>query len=151
MVQTINPVDQPFHTASSAQQPSIWDTAGLNVDAGLAVSPSTAPTSLSLDSVTQPSTVTGMTNLSPDFSSTSRPPAQPQGVQSRPMLAARGPRARDGHERKRSRLSMDSTPLDSVDYWIDFDKDENLGSIPEGFEAPRPAADGKGKAPMMRR
>lgn len=68
------------------------------------------------------------------------------------MLAARGARRNDAHERKRSKLSMDSgTPLDSVDYWIDFDKDESLGSIPEGYEAPRQSMDNKGKAPMMRR
>ncbi|KXX73755.1 Sterol regulatory element-binding protein 1 [Madurella mycetomatis] len=45
---------------------------------------------------------------------------------------------------------MDATPLESVDYWIDFDKDENLSSIPEGFEAPRPNADRKGKAVATR-
>ena len=45
---------------------------------------------------------------------------------------------------------MDATPLDSVDYWIDFDKDENLGSIPEGFEPSRPN-EGRGKGPMARR
>ncbi|KAL2135055.1 hypothetical protein VTI74DRAFT_9975 [Chaetomium olivicolor] len=148
--QTVNPVDQPFLAGTSAQPPSLWDTTGLNVDPGLAVSPSTAPTTLSLDSVPQPSPLTGLTTMSPDLSSTSRPPAQ--GLQTRPVLPARGPRRGDGHERKRSRLSMDSgTPLESVDYWIDFDKDESLPSIPEGFEPPSQNVDVKSNAPINRR
>lgn len=44
-----------------------------------------------------------------------------------------------------------TTPLDSVDYWIDFDKDDSLASIPETFEPSRPNMDARGKAPMMRR
>ncbi|KAK3899787.1 hypothetical protein C8A05DRAFT_17830 [Staphylotrichum tortipilum] len=151
--QTVNPADQAFLTASATQPPSIWDTTGLNVDPGLPVSPSTAATTLSLDSVTQPSPLTGLTNVSPDLASTSRPPAQQQALQSRPILPARGPRARDGRERKRSRLSMDATtPLDSVDYWIDFDKDDSLASIAETAEPSRPTTmDTRGKAPMARR
>ncbi|KAL2260585.1 hypothetical protein VTK26DRAFT_5349 [Humicola hyalothermophila] len=149
--QTANHVDQPYLTSSPAQQPSVWDTTGLDVEAGLAGSPSTAPASLSLDSAAQPSTVTRFTNMSSEFSSTSQPPGQTQGAQSRPMLPARGPRSKTGHERKRSRLSMDPTPVDSVDNWIDFDKDEDLGSIPEGFDARGPTADGKDKAPMTGR
>jgi hypothetical protein len=73
-------------------------------------------------------------------------------MQSRPVLPARGLRTREGHERKRSRLSMDATtPLDSVDYWIDFDKDDSLASIPETFEPSRPSMDARSKASMMRR
>ncbi|KAK4042381.1 hypothetical protein C8A01DRAFT_44631 [Parachaetomium inaequale] len=147
--QTINPVDQPFLAGTSTQPPSIWSPAGLRLDTGLTMSPSVAPTTLSLDSVPQPSPLTGLTTMSPGLSSTSRPPAQ--GIQSRPVLPARGPRTKDRHERKRSRLSIDaSTPLDSVDYWIDFDNDDNLPSIPEALEPQRPNIDKKGKAPMRR-
>lgn len=156
--QTVNPTDQAFLTGAATQPPSIWDTTGLGVDPGLPVSPSTAATTLSLDSVTQPSPLTGLTNMSPDLASTSRPQAQQQqqqqqALQSRPILPARGPRARDGRERKRSRLSMDATtPLDSVDYWIDFDKDDSLTSIAETAEPSRPTTmDTRGKAPMVRR
>jgi hypothetical protein len=86
-------------------------------------------------------------SMSSDLTSRSRPSAQ--GIQSRPIRPARGPSSRDTHERKRSRLSTDSTtPLDSVDYWIDFDKDDSLASVPEGFETPRQAMEGKGKGPM---
>ncbi|KAK4166371.1 helix-loop-helix DNA-binding domain-containing protein [Cladorrhinum sp. PSN259] len=145
--QTINPVDQPFLSVSTAQAPSIWDTAALGVEtAGLSLSPSSAP-SLSLDSVAQPSSLTGLTSMSPNPSAPSI--ASLHGSQGRPVLPARAPRGRDKHERKRSRLSMDSTPLDSVDYWIDFDKEEALARIPEGAEPPR--HDAKGKAPMTRR
>ncbi len=142
-VQTLNPVDQPF-LGSAAQQPSIWDTAGLNPDTGLAISPSTAPTALSLDSASQTSPLTGLTSMSPDLSSRPRQPVQ--GLPSR-----QGPPAR-GHERKRSKLSMDATtPLDSVDYWIDFDKDDGLASIPETMEPVRPQMEAKGKNPLARR
>ncbi|KAK4232518.1 helix-loop-helix DNA-binding domain-containing protein [Podospora fimiseda] len=145
--QTVNPVDQPFLGVSAAQQSSIWDTANLGVETvGLSLSPSSAP-SLSLESATQPSPLTGFTSMSPNPSATSR--TSFQGGQGRPVLSARAPRGRDVHERKRSRLSVDSTPLDSVDYWMDFDKDEPLARIPEGAEPPR--QDAKGKAPMTRR
>jgi hypothetical protein len=72
-------------------------------------------------------------------------------MQSRPVLAAKGHRSREGHERKRSRLSMDATtPLDSVDYWIDFDNDGSLASIPEAFEPRKTAKVKKDKAPIRR-
>ncbi|KAK4187187.1 hypothetical protein QBC35DRAFT_515631 [Podospora australis] len=146
--QTVNPVDQPFLATTSAPPPPVWDPAGLGLDtAGLSLSPSTAPTPLSFDSAAQPS-VTGLASLSPtNLSTTSR--SSLHGAHGRQVLPARGPRARDGHERKRSRLSMDATPLDSVDYWLDFDKDESLASIPEGVEAPR--HEGKGKGSQQRR
>lgn len=44
---------------------------------------------------------------------------------------------------------MDATPLDSVDYWLDFDKDEGLASIPEGVEASR--REGELRPPVKRR
>ena len=44
-----------------------------------------------------------------------------------------------------------TTPLDSIDYWIDFDKDDSLASIPEAMEPARPQMDAKGKTPLARR
>jgi hypothetical protein len=44
-----------------------------------------------------------------------------------------------------------TTPLDSVDYWLDFDKDDSLASISEGIEPPTSSMDGKGKAPTTSR
>ncbi|KAK4127243.1 hypothetical protein N657DRAFT_704031 [Parathielavia appendiculata] len=108
-------------TVNTAQPPSIWDSRGPGVDAGFAVSP-----------------------MSPDLSSTSRLPLQ--GTQSRRVLPARGPRTREKHERKRSRLSMDATtPLDSVDYWLNFDKEDSLASIPEAPEPSKTTMDENGK------
>lgn len=43
-----------------------------------------------------------------------------------------------------------TTPLDSVDYWIDFDNDDSLASIPEAFEPRKTAKAKKGKAPIRR-
>ncbi|QBZ62689.1 hypothetical protein PoMZ_11574 [Pyricularia oryzae] len=42
------------------------------------------------------------------------------------------PPSREKPERKRSKLSTDSTPFDSVDYWLQFD---NEGTIPEETSA----------------
>ncbi|CAK7212016.1 hypothetical protein SBRCBS47491_001319 [Sporothrix bragantina] len=42
----------------------------------------------------------------------------------RSIISPRVSRARDGHERKRSRLNTETTPFDSVDYWIQFDQDQ---------------------------
>ncbi|KAK3292685.1 uncharacterized protein B0H64DRAFT_329270 [Chaetomium fimeti] len=124
----VDSVGQPFSAGTSTQPPSIWETAGPALDTGLTMSPSTAPTSQTL------------------YSS----PAQ--GIQSRPVLPARAPKLADMHERKRSRLSMDvTTPLDSVDYWIDFDNDDSLPSIPETFEPQDPDSVKKDKAHMRRR
>ena len=47
--------------------------------------------------------------------------------------------ARDRHDRKRSKLSTDATPFDSVDYWLQFDNNE------EGAQE-EPAADSATKA-----
>jgi hypothetical protein len=44
-----------------------------------------------------------------------------------------------------------TTPLDSVDYWTDFDKDDSLASISEGIEPPNSTVDEKGKAPTTSR
>jgi hypothetical protein len=145
----VDSVGQPFSAGTSTQPPSIWETAGPALDTGLTMSPSTAPTSQTLYSVTQPSPVTGFTAMSHDALSKRKSPAQ--GIQSRPVLPARAPKLADMHERKRSRLSMDvTTPLDSVDYWIDFDNDDSLPSIPETFEPQDPDSVKKDKAHMRR-
>jgi len=52
----------------------------------------------------------------------------------------------DGHQRKRSRIASDAAPFDSVDYWIDFDKEDSLADIPEGVELSRSDMKGKGRA-----
>lgn len=147
--QPVDSATQSFLTGTSTQPPSPWESTGLRLDSGLTMSPSTVPATQSLDSVTQTSPLTGLTAMSHDVSSRSNLPAQ--GIQSRSVLPARGQRSRDGHERKRSRLSLDTnTPLDSVDYWIDFDNDDSLASIPEAFEPRSTAKVKKNKAPMRR-
>lgn len=65
----------------------------------------------------------------------------------RPVLPARAPRSKSGHERKRSKLSTEATPFDSVDYWIDFDNEEELADIPEGFDVP--SSEPKGKSTQL--
>jgi len=70
--------------------------------------------------------------------------------QARQILPTRTPRVRDGHERKRSKLSTDATPFDSVDYWIQFDNEDHLADIPEGSEFTRAEVRPKGKAAAQR-
>ncbi|KAK3937875.1 helix-loop-helix DNA-binding domain-containing protein [Diplogelasinospora grovesii] len=150
--QTNNPVDRTFNLAgTSAHSSSQWDNmASLNLDAGVSGLPSTAPTTMSLDSFAQASASTGLTSMSRNSSSTSRPSSMyTNSEHSRPILPTRPPRTRDGHERKRSRLATDTTPFDSVDYWIQFDNEEGLGDIPEA-ETPKIDARGKGKARTQR-
>jgi len=44
-----------------------------------------------------------------------------------------------------------TTPLDSVDYWLNFDKDDSLSGIPETLEPEIPNIDTNAKAPTMHR
>ncbi|KAJ9151323.1 HLH-domain-containing protein [Pleurostoma richardsiae] len=128
--QTVNLSGSP--PPQQAQQSSIWDAAALSADAGATESPSTAPTTLSLDSYAQQSTAP--TSLS--LNNSQRQPSlynQP----SRNILPTRGARSRDGHERKRTRLSTtDATPFDSPDYWLQFDTEEGLfeNTSPDGLD-----------------
>ncbi|KAJ2906501.1 Sterol regulatory element-binding protein 1 [Zalerion maritima] len=95
--QTVNPVDQNANlTTTNAEQPAIWDTSSLPAEA---------------------------TNTSMALGAESRPdPYKPKTA-----LPTRAPphRTREGHERKRSKLSTETaTQFDSVDYWLDFENDE---------------------------
>lgn len=109
-----------FDPASSSTSPqNFWDIAGsLNVDSALA-SPSSAPTSLSFESFGQPTPLPSR-------------PHQPRSQQSfgqgsRVILPPRAPKSKAGHERKRTKLSTESTPFDNVDYWLQFDNEEGAG------------------------
>ena len=128
-MQTVNAVDQTLNlTGTSPVQASpIWDD--LAADGGGLGSPSTAPTSLSLGSFQQASARNSLSDPSP--ATPSRQSSYSQS--SRQILPTRAPRQRTGNERKRSRLSTDSTPFDSVDYWIQFD-DDALPDVPEDTE-----------------
>lgn len=109
-----------FDPASSGTSPqNFWDIAGsLNVDSALA-SPSSAPTSLSFESFGQPTPAPNRPNQ----------PRSQQGFGqgSRVILPPRPPKSKAGHERKRTKLSTESTPFDNVDYWLQFDNEEGTG------------------------
>lgn len=106
-----------FNSAgSTSSTANLWDLAGLNVNSALG-SPSSAPTSLSFESFGQ----------SPPNAAKSNPPSrsqQPFAQASRVILPPRSPKSKIGHERKRTKLSTESTPFDNVDYWIQFDNEE---------------------------
>lgn len=127
--------NQPASTPSSQ---SFWDVAGLAADSGLG-SPSSAPTGLSFESFGQPPSSPATSNRSQQ-----RPHMLGQGP--RVILPPRPPKAKSGHERKRTKLSTESTPFDDVNYWIQFDNEEGAGDTggPElnhqkGKEAQQPA------------
>ncbi|KAL1864513.1 hypothetical protein VTK73DRAFT_5816 [Phialemonium thermophilum] len=131
--QTVNPVSQTFDSSGSQTNRSSstsWGTNALPPDAGATGPASTAPSSLSLESFDQPSVSTAPTSLS------MQPPSARSSVSgsSKPTPHARQHR-RDSHPRKRSKLSTESSPLDSVDYWIKFDNEEPLSTIPESGES----------------
>ncbi|CAK7274780.1 hypothetical protein SEPCBS119000_006349 [Sporothrix epigloea] len=115
--QTLNPVDQSGD-ASGLPATSLWDESNLAA-AGLGrgrENSSGAP-SISLDSLA-PST--GSLNpYSPMISTSSMFSQNPRSI-----ISPRVSRTRDGHERKRSRLNTETTPFDSVDYWIQFDQEQ---------------------------
>lgn len=105
----------PAGAAASSSSQSFWDIAGLNVDSAMG-SPSTAPTSLSFESFAQ----TAPAAAKPQQSR----PQQMFGQGSRVILPPRPPKSKTGHERKRTKLSTESTPFDNVDYWLQFDNEE---------------------------
>lgn len=102
---------------SATAAPNFWDIAGPSADSGLgSPSPSTAATSLSFDPFAQAS------------KSSERQQPHLYGQQSRVILPPRRPsKPKPGHERKRTKLSTESTPFDNVDYWIQFDHEEGTG------------------------
>ncbi|KAK4453990.1 helix-loop-helix DNA-binding domain-containing protein [Podospora aff. communis PSN243] len=142
VLQTVNSVDQSFSLAgpSSTQPPSIWNApASFGVGSDVSGPPSATHTALSLDSMPQSSPATDMTAM------TGMQPTSLPG-HPRPTIPVRTSRAGDSHQRKRSRIASDAVPFDSVDYWIDFDKEDNLADIPEGAELSRSEMKGKGRA-----
>ncbi|KAJ0108166.1 hypothetical protein J7T55_000131 [Diaporthe amygdali] len=103
---------------NSAQ--NFWDIAGLPSDSGLG-SPSSAPGTLNFDAFGQSSNTTNAPNR------TQQQRQQSFGQGSRVILPPRAPKPKAGHERKRTKLSTESTPFDNVDYWIQFDNEEGTG------------------------
>ncbi len=103
------------------QTPSFWDATALIADGGSAESSSTIPPSLSLPSLGQLSTASASLPFSPATSQPASccPP-------SRTVLRIRAPRTREGHRGKRSRLDSGTTPYNSIDYRLQFDKDETI-------------------------
>lgn len=131
--QTVNPVDQTFNLADGQSDPSssLWDTNTVSRDQGVSNTSSTVPTSLSLDFLLQ-STSPGEQGRG----SMKQPASSRSSVSGhRQILPTRPPRTRDGHERKRSKLSTEATPFDSLDYWMQFDNEDALAGIPESMSA----------------
>jgi len=152
--QTVNPVDQTFGLTDGqpgSQSGSLWDPNPNPVtsrDQGLANRGAAAPSSLSLDFLLQPNSPSDQ-----DRASLRQPSSGRSSVsgQHRQILPTRPPRTRDGHERKRSKLSTDATPFDSVDYWMQFDNDDGLAQIPESMAAEILESKSKNRQPPEQR
>jgi hypothetical protein len=132
--QTVNPVDQTFGLTEgqSNQSSSLWDTNTVTRGQAISNTTSTVPPSLSLDFLLHPSSP-----VQQDRGSVREPTSALSSVsgQNRKILPTRPPRTRDGHERKRSKLSTEATPFDSVDYWMQFDNEDSVGDISESMAA----------------
>lgn len=103
-------------STSSAQ--NFWDMPVLNDDSALG-SPSSGPPSLSFETFGQ--------SAAPAPTKPQQPRPQQFTQGSRVILPPRPPKVKAGHERKRTKLSTESTPFDNVDYWIQFDNEEAAG------------------------
>ncbi|KAK3955605.1 helix-loop-helix DNA-binding domain-containing protein [Pseudoneurospora amorphoporcata] len=145
--QTVNSVDQSYTLpgSSSAQPATLWGT-GTSLEAGHSGMNSTAPTTMSLDSLPQPSPATAFTGMSAHPSMTRRPSMY--GSQSG-MSSSRASRTREGHERKRTRLNPELSPFDEPDYWLQFDTDDNFDELSEVTEPPQQDHKGTGRAPQL--
>ncbi|KAK4147578.1 uncharacterized protein C8A04DRAFT_34272 [Dichotomopilus funicola] len=72
-----------------------------------------------------------------------------QRLQSRQILSPHT-RRREGHDRKRSRLSLETTTaLDTIEYWMDFDNDDGLPDKSKPHSQSPPPVEEKGAAPIM--
>ncbi|EOO01818.1 putative helix-loop-helix dna-binding domain-containing protein [Phaeoacremonium minimum UCRPA7] len=109
-------------STTPAQTSNLWDTTTLNPDPPTTESPSTAPTTLSLDSFAQPSTAPSSLSFNKNSARQSY-----NGLGSRTILPTRTPKPRENRDRKRTKLSTDATPFDNVDYWIQFDEQQEAG------------------------
>lgn len=124
--QTNNSVEQTAESsaagaARNAPDASLWEALG--GEQANSESTSNGPSG-SLPSFAQASPA------STNFGLGSMPSQIPYGHgQSRNTLPTRtaqnpGARRRDGHERKRTKVDSEAAALESVDYWIQFDDDE---------------------------
>lgn len=144
--QIVNPdsANRTFDLTGTSVNPSPfgWDANALEADPGMAGSPSTAPASLCLESHAQSTPSTAPTSLSMNTGAV----RHSKRCQTGQMSATRTPRPKEAHQRKRSKLSTDANPFDSVDYWIQFDDEEEpLPAIPERADPSRPDPSLKGK------
>jgi hypothetical protein len=126
--QTGNAVDQNAGEAQAAQRTtnttsaSIWDPPMTFVEPGVSDEYSAA------HAFAQQAQTTSPPNIS--FGALSGPSPFSAGGKTT-TLPARGaqtvaaPRRREGHERKRAKVNSEAAALESVDYWIHLDDDEN--------------------------
>jgi len=124
--QTGNPVDQNAGEAQAAQgtantsSSSIWDPPMALVEPGVSDEFSAAHSFAQQAQATTPPNMT--------FASLAEPSPYMEGKSGLPARAAQSvaaPRRREGHERKRAKVNSEAAALESVDYWIQFDDDEN--------------------------
>ncbi|KAF9876069.1 helix-loop-helix DNA-binding domain-containing protein [Colletotrichum karsti] len=123
--QTNNSVEQPAESsaagaARNAPDASLWEALG--ADQSNSESTSNGPSSMpSFAQASPASTNFGMGPMPAQMNF-----GQGQQRNALPTRTAQnaGPRRRDGHERKRTKVDPEAAALESVDYWIQFDDDE---------------------------
>ena len=116
--QAFQPTDYVQQLRHQQQEAAQWD---FTPDSALST---TAPTALD-------DAIGGQTLATVDISTRSpmaseQSPFDPQ--RTRQTLWTRTPsmRDRDGHDRKRPRIAPDTTPFESIDYWLHFDNEQEI-------------------------
>jgi len=126
--QTLNTANQPSRLTGARPNvlPPVWDwnPSALETDLRMATSPSTAPASVSF---AQSCPSTAPTSLATNPITAPHMKIGQHGQ----LFPTRTPSSRELPERKRSKLSADPSPFDSIDYWIRFDNDETPPAITE--------------------
>ncbi|KAF5502035.1 putative transcription factor sre2 [Colletotrichum aenigma] len=123
--QTNNSVEQPAESsaagaARNAPDPSLWETLG--ADQSNSESTSNGPSSM--PSFAQASPVSTNFGMGAMPAQMSFGHGQPRNALPTRTAQNAGQRRRDGHDRKRTKVDSEAAALESVDYWIQFDDDD---------------------------
>ncbi|KAL0934259.1 helix-loop-helix dna-binding domain-containing protein [Colletotrichum truncatum] len=124
--QTNSSVEQSAESSASgaarnAPETSMWEALG--ADQANSESTSNGPSG-SLPSFAQASPVSTNFGLGSMPGQIPYGQGQPRNALPTRMAQTAGPRRRDGHDRKRTKVDSEAAALESVDYWIQFDDDD---------------------------
>lgn len=124
---TPNPSNDLAARQQAANAAALWAAAGFGVDSTLSPDFTTVGSAPSLPNYSQPPTTQANLPMAAPLTAPS-PYAQASNALAAGILPSGSggtQRKREGHERKRTKINSDAAALESVDYWIQFDDDDN--------------------------